>query len=444
MPKDEFYTKGVYLFNKRKYKAAIKNFDKILQEKPDFERALLYKGKSHYMLKNYEEAKLNIDKVLEINPNSVNALLSKIKVLIVIGPYEEALESCNKLLELRPNKYWLQLAYIHERFKNFEKALDCVEKALLYKPNSDKVLRAKLVLQNALKYGDNYYIPVVRSRLLKLIPPDEEVIYSTNIRLSWKIKQHDGKSISAMVTLWWGAIPGLIHSFLHTDKDKGTFFTDVLATPRGWVLLKPTIIMDEGHRTKEPFKFEYIPWKKINFISESEMIVDNYFNCELDHLPYFESEHDFENRKYSFYTEIKKLRHQYTKKCIENAKDYLKNNEYEKASQYVDLGWGCNIPLAEFDLSDDLRDMESKLYKQKEEKRSKMFEEMESNLINYLQQNNKQAFTSQTLMNRLNDYIIEPELQELFMENVEGLLNKLTFNGKIKQTTHEGEKFYFI
>lgn len=441
MPKDEFYTKGVFLFKKRKYLAAINNFNNVFEGNLNFEMALLYKSKAHYILKNYEWAKLNVDKILGINPNSVNALLLKIRILLVIGPYEEALECGNKLLEIRPNKYWLQLAYIHERFKNYENALDCAEKELLYNPNSDKALRAKLVLQNALKYGENFYIPIVRSRLLKMIPPDEEIICSTSIRLSWKIKISDGKNFYRPGRgLLWHAIS----HYLHTEKDEGTFITDVLITPKGWVLLRPSMITEERDRMKKPFKFEYIPWKNITFISESEMTLNNFFKCELAHLPYFESVDDFENRKNSFYSEIKKIRHQYTKKCIENAIDYLKNNEYEKALQYVELGWNCNVSLPQFDLSNDLRDIESTLLKQKEEKRRQMFEEFESILINYLQQHKEQAFTSQSLMKRLKDYIRVPELQELFIQNAEGLLNKLIFNNKIKSTKREGDLFYFI
>ena len=149
-------------------------------------------GKALYAINNFEDAIISIDRALELNSSLADSWLTKMYILLRFNKYEEALNCCNEALKIHPNKYWLQMAYVHEQFKHFKEALECVDKALTLDPNNSKAKRIKFALLNTRKYGRNYYIPITRSPLLDIIPPEDEIIYSTMIEITWNVKFDPG------------------------------------------------------------------------------------------------------------------------------------------------------------------------------------------------------------------------------------------------------------
>ncbi|MFX1574258.1 MAG: tetratricopeptide repeat protein [Promethearchaeota archaeon] len=446
MTEDKFYKKGIYFYNKKKYRTASRNFEKAIQSKPEFEKAWLYKGKSLYALENYGEAKVCIDRAIELNPTSVDSLLFKVELSLKIGTYEEALKYCNEALKIHPNKYWLQMAYIHERFKNFKEALECIEKALTYNPNSKKLLRLKLVMLNGLEYGDNYYIPVARSSLLKIIPPEDEIIYSTNLCITWKIRPEDQERASALTVL-----SALIHPLLasmemiiHIEQDKGTFFTDALITYEGLALLMPSIFTNEPDWKPKPPSFKYLHWNKVSLSSGGEMTLGSVLRCNLNPIWYYEPREIFERRKKFFYSYITKRRYYYTKNCLENAKSCTQREENEKAMQWIKKGYRSNVYHHKLDLNDELIAIEGSIHRKKRFDKKKMVEEIDVILTNYLKKNEGKAFTSHSLLEKLDNVIENSEILEHLQDNIEGILNRLLFNGKIHSNRHEGKVYYFL
>ncbi|MFX1574260.1 MAG: tetratricopeptide repeat protein [Promethearchaeota archaeon] len=432
MTEDKFYAKGVNFYNKQKYRAASRNFEKVIQSNPEFEMAWLYKSKSLYALEKYEEAKLYIDRAIELNPTSVDSLLFKVELSLKFGSYEEALKYCNEALKIHPNKYWLQMAYVHERFKNFKKALEIIEKALTYNPNSKKLLRIKSVIQNGLEYGNNYYIPVASSSLLKLIPPEDEIIYSTNLRLTWEV----GTELS-----FTRAGAGLLEPHSSDSIFIGhtvTFFTDALITHEGLALLMPSIA------TNEPPSFKYLPWSKVSLSRKGKMILSNGITCALNPLWYYEPKEIFEERLKFFYPFIINRRYNYTKECLEKAKSFAELEENEKAIQWIKKGYKSNVFSPRFDLKDKLMTIEGSIHTKIRVDEKKMIEELDVMLINFLKINAGKAFASHSLLERLEKVIENSEMLEYLQNNIEGILNKLLFNGKIQSNQHEGELYYFL
>ncbi|MFX1575048.1 MAG: hypothetical protein ACFFB0_20110 [Promethearchaeota archaeon] len=82
-----------------------------------------------------------------------------------------------------------------------------------------------------------------------------------------------------------------------------------------------------------------------------------------------------------------------------------------------------------------------------EEKRNetkKIIEELDVIVINYFKTNADKAFTSQFILERLEKDIENSEMLEYLQNNIEGVLNRLLFNGKIQSKKHEGKMYYFI
>lgn len=145
-------------------------------------------GKALYALRKFEDAITCINRALELNSSSADSWLTKMYILLCYNQYEEALNCCNEALKIHPNKYWLQMAHVHEQFKHFKEALECIDKALAHDPNDSKAQRLKIALLNGISYGKNYHIPIARSPLLDIISVEDDIIYSTRIRMNWKVK----------------------------------------------------------------------------------------------------------------------------------------------------------------------------------------------------------------------------------------------------------------
>ena len=257
---------GRELYKEHKYKEAIKNLDKALKKNQILAPALQLKGLALSGLKEYSKSLEFIDKALEINPSEPEWLAEKGLILSYLGRYEESINLCYQALKIQPNKYWLIVANIHERFKNFEVALECVEKALVNEPNSKWVNLVKHAIVDGIKYGENYYIPITTTGLILKLPPEDIIIYTTRI----KIKR------------------------LNQD-----LLTDAIITNNGIICYVPLTGIG------------YISWDKIRFKSKDSFTFSG-FKCELLWEPRYESSKEFKARSKKFKEVIYQLREETT------------------------------------------------------------------------------------------------------------------------------------
>ncbi|MFX1411304.1 MAG: tetratricopeptide repeat protein [Promethearchaeota archaeon] len=449
MPKDykENFEKGKQLFKRGKYEAAIKNFNSAIEKNPQFELAWRLKAKALYYLENYEEANICIDKALELNSSSADAWLTKMYLLLQFNKYEEALNCCNEALKIHPNKYWLQIAYVHEQFKHFKEALECVDKALAYNPKNTKAQRVKSALLNGINYGKNYYIPIARSPLLNIIPPDDEIIYSTELNMDWAVKFTPQKGIPREVLPFMGPIEavgagigvGIAH-IRGIDRDKGSLITDALMTSKGLGLFIPKI------KRQDLMGLQYLPWNKVVFTSKGEIIINNAIFCKLHREPLYESLEVFKQRYNTFHKEIRNLRHQYTKVCLEKAKSYAQLNQDEKALQWVKEGYKSNVFLREYNLSDDLMLIEKSILDKQRIEAQQIIKGLEDLLINYFVMNKGKSFTTKAILYNLRTYVENPNALEYLKKNIKGLLNKLIFHKEriLQSEQKDGVTYYSL
>ncbi|MFX1315027.1 MAG: zinc-ribbon domain-containing protein [Promethearchaeota archaeon] len=446
MPKTKLsiFEKGRQLLKQGKYEAAIYNFNRVIKKLPQYELAWREKAKALYYIKNYEEAIICIDRALELKSSSADAWLTKMDILLQFNKYEEALNCCNEALKIHPNKYWFQMAYVHEQFKDFKEALGCVDKALAHNPKNTKAQRVKSALLNGIDYGKNYYIPIAKSPLLDIIPPEDDIIYSTRIIMDWKLKFPRGDfpkmlytdTIIDSIIMLESAISWLEG----VEKDKGIIITDSLITPKGLALFLPDV------KRQELIGPQYLSWDKVAFTSEGEMIINNVFFCKLHREPLYEPLDEFTERYKTFHNKIMKLRQLYTKECLEKASSYAELNQDEKALQWVKEGYKSNVFLREYNLSDDLMLIEKSILDKRRIEAQQIIKGLEDLLINYFVMNKEKSFTAKAILYNLRVYIENPNALEYFKKNIKGLLNKLTFQREriLQSEQKDGITYYSL
>ncbi|MFX1427279.1 MAG: tetratricopeptide repeat protein [Promethearchaeota archaeon] len=250
------------LYKNRKYEEALKYINKEIKRNPKSSTALRQKGLMLSELSRYSESIKFFDKALELDPLKPGWLVEKALTLMHSGKYEGALELCYQAMKMQPNAYWNEIAAIHERFKNFDAALECIEKAIIKNPNSDYFRSVRSAIMNGLEYGKNFHIPIARSLLLYKLPNEDTIIYTTRIIIK------------------------MLNSNLKVDA----------------------IMTNVGIKTFIPHTgLRYIPWEKIQFLRKGAFSLSS-FKCNLLFDPRFESKVNFDNRKREFNEYISKMR----------------------------------------------------------------------------------------------------------------------------------------
>lgn len=274
---EKFYNKGMELFKEEKFKGALRNFNKAVKKNADFDLAWEQRGSALIRLKRYEEANETFDKALKLDSSKADRWMAKIGALVYIGTYEECIKCCNEALKLEPNRWWTQTAWVDERFKNYEEALKCIEKAINYSSSIHEKFefleKSKSAILSGFKYGKHFYIPVSSSYLLTLIPLGTEIIYSTECYI--------------------------------THIKKWTRYGNIYDK---WNL--PVFFTRDGVACMVP-AYKIIPWFAVKFKKRGfkvwwlKDIHD--FKYSLRRNPYFESEESFKVREKNFRNDISEL-----------------------------------------------------------------------------------------------------------------------------------------
>ena len=280
---------------KKKFKQAYNKFKKATKENPKNHAVWYFKAKALYDhidgynkrmdYKKYVEANNDIDKALELNLNNSDAWITKSNILKYIGNYEDSLKCCYEALKIKPNAFWIDTAFIHEWFKHYQEAIECIEKAIINRDPKWKLISLEMLksaLQTALKYGKNYYFPVTRVGLLSILPPKSEILYSTLMRIRYAIKiDRHGKA-------HWANL-----------------YTPVYFTSDGFSCLFPVRL----YGYNQPM---LISWKDVRFAVKGNFKVGPHgvrgFSFKLLITKFRESQSDFKIREEEFNDFIRKIR----------------------------------------------------------------------------------------------------------------------------------------
>ena len=302
-------------------------------------------------------------------------------------------------------------------------------------------------------YEANYHVPINRESLDVIIPAENEIIYSTNMNIKYSIRNvGDIRGIKHPVGAGFllGGIGGaasagfgkLIVKSLHNFY--GNYDTDALITHEGIALNLPSFEPNKkGVIKKLPPNPHYVFWRNICFSKNGTLSIETVFNCELNFIPEFETEEKFIKRREHFYENVTNLKCSYTAECLKSASTSLDLNDNREALGWIERGLKSNVSRSEFDYFDELNSFMAQIVKEERENKRKMVEDIDKFLVKYLQSNAGKAFTAKSIMKRLVDELDNREWLEFLGKNIEGILNRLTFNGAIQSKQIPGTNFFF-
>lgn len=133
---EDFYNRGFALYNLRKYKAALKDFNIALRKKKQLEENVLTwcyreRGRTYCALKRYKQAEKDLLTALKRNPDYISAYSSLAQLYNNMKQYDKTLRI--ELKELKKNPYDRDLLYnigfSYKRKKQWKKALDFFKRA---------------------------------------------------------------------------------------------------------------------------------------------------------------------------------------------------------------------------------------------------------------------------------------------------------------------------
>lgn len=142
-----FISKAKTLYLMKKYEDSIIECDIGLKLK---KHSNLYniKGASLATLGEYNEAIENYNKAIEQNPNYFDPHQNKFCPLFKLGRYKEALESINKAIELEPKNSKIDIMYTNKasalnKLGCYEEAIEACNIALALNPKNENAINAK-------------------------------------------------------------------------------------------------------------------------------------------------------------------------------------------------------------------------------------------------------------------------------------------------------------
>ena len=98
----EYFEKGIQAMNLRNYPLAIRFFNNLIEEDPNFAEAWNKRATAYFMMGDFDKSMLDIVKTLELEPRHFGALDGMSLIFIHQGQYQEALKVYDQMLELFP------------------------------------------------------------------------------------------------------------------------------------------------------------------------------------------------------------------------------------------------------------------------------------------------------------------------------------------------------
>ncbi len=134
----EFHFKrGLVLFEINKYEEGIKEFDTVIQMRPDMAKAYINRGKGKFELQRYQTALQDFRKAAELDGSDSTAYLHMGLANYYMGKYQNSVEAYNKMLENAPNSAmgYFNRGIAYGQLEQYRDAIVDFRKATTINPN---------------------------------------------------------------------------------------------------------------------------------------------------------------------------------------------------------------------------------------------------------------------------------------------------------------------
>ena len=113
----EYFEKGIQAMNLRNYPLAIRFFNNLIEEDPNFAEGWNKRATVHFMMGNFDQSMQDIIKTLELEPRHFGALDGMGLIFIHQGQFQQAIDVYDKMLEIFP--FSLKTMDKKERIQSF-------------------------------------------------------------------------------------------------------------------------------------------------------------------------------------------------------------------------------------------------------------------------------------------------------------------------------------
>jgi len=98
----EYFEKGIQAMNLKNYPLAIRFFNNLIEEDPNFAEGWNKRATVHFMMGNFDQSMQDIIKTLELEPRHFGALDGMGLIFIHQGQFKQAIDVYDKMLEIFP------------------------------------------------------------------------------------------------------------------------------------------------------------------------------------------------------------------------------------------------------------------------------------------------------------------------------------------------------
>ena len=113
----EYFEKGIQAIRIRNYPLAIRFFNNLIEEDPNFAEGWNKRATVHFMMGNFDQSMQDIIKTLELEPRHFGALDGMGLIFIHQGQFQQAIDVYDKMLEIFP--FSVKTMDKKERIKSF-------------------------------------------------------------------------------------------------------------------------------------------------------------------------------------------------------------------------------------------------------------------------------------------------------------------------------------
>ena len=119
-----------------RHKEAIRDYDKAIRLNPSLAEAYSNRGNAKSSLGRYEEAIRDYDKAVELNPRFASAYYNRGNAKISLGDYKEAIQDYSKAIVLNPNyaSAYNNRGFAKDSLGRYEEAIEDYDKAIELNP----------------------------------------------------------------------------------------------------------------------------------------------------------------------------------------------------------------------------------------------------------------------------------------------------------------------
>ena len=148
---------GKVLVIMREPDAAIEQFEKAIDVRPDFSEAIVNLAQTHYRLGNYPEARTYYERIVEYEPKNADGHFGLANVYRKQEKYKDAIREYNDALEInsRDAQAYVNLGLCHYKVDNFHDAIYNFQMALeLGGDNPKAFMNLALSLEKTERYAE--------------------------------------------------------------------------------------------------------------------------------------------------------------------------------------------------------------------------------------------------------------------------------------------------